>query len=158
MFSKISNIFTGVAVYTGIHHIIKIDMSKYVMSKHVITKINISDLTTIKTITDDTWNKVTNGDYTVDYFYNEKKIGYIRYRIGIGQIGLISLDPEYRNQKIGKLMLDKAIIDIKNNNIKEVWAVTTKDHPFWSNVYNRSFTYREPAHFTIKGNVYFMKL
>ena len=55
-------------------------------------------------------------------------------------------------------MLDKAIIEMKDSGTREVWAVTSKDHPFWSTVYNNSFTWRNPAHPSVTGSGYYMKI
>ena len=54
--------------------------------------------------------------------------------MGTGQIGLFYIDEKYRNNGLGKEILNNVINEMKNNNIKEIWAVTSKDHKFWSNV------------------------
>jgi len=92
-------------------------------------------------------------------YYNKKdvKIGYIRYYITTGQVGLFFIDKDYQNRGLGKQILTKAIEELKLNNCEEVWAVTTLDHSFWTNVYNKSFEYRNPAHPSVGGDGYFMK-
>uniref|UniRef100_A0A6C0HUT3 Uncharacterized protein n=1 Tax=viral metagenome TaxID=1070528 RepID=A0A6C0HUT3_9ZZZZ len=52
----------------------------------------------------------------------------------------------------------KVIKKLKMNNLKGVLAVTTTNHPFWSNVYNKSFTYNDQVHSCITGGGYFMDL
>lgn len=94
----------------------------------------------------------------LEYYNKNEKIGYIRYYINTGQIGSFFIFSEYQNCGLGKQILSKVIKELKNNNCKEVWAVTIKNHPFWSNVYNKSFVYRDPAHFSVTGNGYFIKL
>jgi uncharacterized membrane protein len=48
------------------------------------------------------------------------------------------------------------MIDMKRNGVQEVWAVTIKNHPFWSNVYNSSFQFKYPAHSSVTGSGYSM--
>jgi len=93
-------------------------------------------------------------------YYNNKdaKIGYIRYYITTGQIGLFFIDDEYQNRGLGKQILSKVIKELKTNQCEEVWAVSTNDHTFWSNVYNKSFAHRNPAHPSVTGPGYIMKL
>ena len=96
------------------------------------------------------------GGIMLEYYDKDVKIGYIRYYITTGQIGLFFIDNNYQNRGIGKQILSKVIKELEANNCEEVWAVTIKNHSFWSNVYNKSFTYRDPAHPTIGGSGYFM--
>ena len=93
-------------------------------------------------------------------YYNKKyeKIGYIRYYITTGQIGLFFIDKEYQNRGLGKQILSKVIDELEANHCEEVWVVSTDNHPFWSNVYNKSFTHRKPAHRSVGGSGYYMKL
>ena len=99
------------------------------------------------------------GGIMLEYYDNKDiKIGYIRYYITTGQIGLFFIDKEYQNRGLGKQILSKVIKELETNNCEEVWAVTTNNHTFWSNVYNKSFAHRDPAHPSVGGNGYFMKL
>ena len=93
-------------------------------------------------------------------YYNKKdvRIGYIRYYITTGQIGLFFIDEEYQNRGLGKQILSKVIKEMKANDCDEVWAVTTDNHPFWSNVYHKSFIPGKPAHPSVTGSGYFMRL
>lgn len=93
-----------------------------------------------------------------EYYYNNEKIGHIRYYFITGQIGSFFINEEFQNRGLGKQILSKVIKELEHKNCKEAWAVTSNNHPFWSNVYNKSFTYRDPAHTTVTGNGYFMKL
>lgn len=102
-------------------------------------------------------NKKTDA-ILLEYYDKNEKIGYIRFYFTTGQIGSFFIDAEYQNRGLGKQILSKVIKELKVNNCKEVWAVTSTDHPFWSNVYNNSFTYRDPAHPSVSGNGYFMKI
>lgn len=104
------------------------------------------------------WVKNKPGGVLLEYYDKDIRIGYIRYYITTGQIGLFFIENEYQHRGLGKQILSKAIEDMKTNNCEEVWAVTSTNHPFWSNVYNKSFVYRNPAHPTVGGNGYFMKL
>ena len=99
------------------------------------------------------------GGIFLEYYDNKNiRIGYIRYYITTGQIGLFFINDEYQRRGLGKQILSKVIEDLKTNNCDEVWAVTSTNHPFWSNVYNKSFVYRNPAHPSVGGDGYFMKL
>ena len=97
-----------------------------------------------------------------DIFVNNNnqdvKFGYIRYYITTGQIGLFFIDKEYQNRGLGKQILSKLIEELETNKCEEVWAVSTDNHTFWSNVYNKSFTHRVPAHPSVTGSGYFMKI
>lgn len=99
------------------------------------------------------------GGIWLEYYNNKNaKIGYIRYYITTGQIGLFFIDDEYQNRGLGKQILSKVIQEMKTTQCEEVWAVTTTNHSFWSNVYNKSFEYRNPAHPTVGGDGYVMKI
>jgi GNAT superfamily N-acetyltransferase len=93
-------------------------------------------------------------------YYNKKdvKIGYIRYYVTTGQIGMFFIDKEYQNRGLGKQILSKVICELKENFCDEVWVVTTDNHPFWSNVFSKSFTPGNPAHPIVTGSGYFMRL
>ena len=99
------------------------------------------------------------GGIMLEYYNNQDvKIGYIRYYITTGQIGLFFIDKEYQNRGLGKQILSKLIEELETNKCEEVWAVSTDNHTFWSNVYNKSFTHRVPAHPSVTGSGYFMKI
>lgn len=111
------------------------------------------------TIEKDTWNNVQNGQITKDFYYSSEHIGYIRYRRETGQIGIfVIFDDCYRNVGLGKQILNNAIEDLRNNNQSSVWAVTTKNHPFWANVYNNKFIYKERVHYSVTGSGYLMNI
>lgn len=110
-----------------------------------------------KIIRDDTWNNIPQSECNIKFYYNEKNIGYIQYRLGTGQIGLFYIDEKYRNNGLGKEILNNVIGEMKNNNIKEIWAVTSEKHNFWSNVYNKKFKYfDENIHSSVTGGGYKM--
>lgn len=98
------------------------------------------------------------GGVLLEYYDKDVRIGYIRYYITTGQIGLFFIEDNYQDRGLGKQILSKVIEELKTCHCEEVWAVTSKNHPFWSNVYNNSFEYRDPAHPTVRGDGYFMKL
>ena len=131
------------------------------------------------------------GGVFLEYYNNKNvRIGYIRYYITTGQIGLFFIEDNYQHRGLGTQILSKVIEELKKNHCEEVWAVTSEQHPFWSegckpshrdrrspnttkseertrngalggfwcNVYNKSFVYRHPAHPTVSGDGYFMKL
>ena len=122
-------------------------------------KLNLADYKEVISIKDDRWNDIQNGDVTRKYYNAEdKEIGYMNYRVKVGQVGIFVIEENYRDKGLGKQILNLTMIDMKNHGAEEIWAVTTKDHTFWSNVYNKSFTWRDPAHPSVGGGGYFMKL
>jgi GNAT superfamily N-acetyltransferase len=124
--------------------------------------LNILDFVQHKIVRNDGWNNIPNGDILIE-FYNKdsnEKIGYVSYRVKVGQIGLFFIDREYQNRGLGKQILTQVIEDMKAQNTTEVWAVTSKDHPFWSNVFNKSFSFYdfEKLHPSVTGHGYKMKI
>lgn len=99
-----------------------------------------------------------SGGVMLEYYDKECKIGYIRYYVNTGQIGLFFIQKEYQNRGLGKQILSKVINELQENNCEEIWAVSSNNHVFWSNVYNKSFSYRDPAHSSVGGDGYFMDL
>ena len=54
--------------------------------------------------------------------------------------------------------IEDAIHEIKHQGTNEIWCVTIKNHPFWVKAFNGAFTYRSPAHPSVTGSGYFMKI
>jgi len=140
-------------------------------------KISLHEFKEISFAFDDTWNKIPKSDIWKCYFkknfnFNEinlnittqtefeniceKSIGYINYRTGTGQIGYFFINENYRNKSLGKQILLNAILDMKNNKI--VWTIASHNHPFWSNVFNKSFKYSERPHMSVTGSGYLLHL
>jgi hypothetical protein len=126
-------------------------------NKKTKVNINFNDLTLKKIIKDDTWNKVKNGEIFLEYYYYDKQICHINYRLN-GQIGLFYIEEDFRNVGIGKKILDNVIIDMQQHKIPYVWAITTQNHPFWHNVYKNGFTFSERPHFSVTGHGYKMNI
>lgn len=78
---------------------------------------------------------------------NRERIAYISYYTDNGQIALFSIREDYQSRGLGKQILFKVQTDLIDNNCKEMWVVTHKDHPFWANAL---FTYRDPAHPSVR--------
>lgn len=155
-------------------------MSKPLHLSKVLSPLTLSNFHEVRFVEKDIWNGHENGEICLSYYTDKSKvpeprtqvldehrrydnvkyngIGYIQYRKNVGQVGLIRLDDEFRGRTLGKQMLDKAIAEMRESGATEVWAVTSKNHPFWSNVYNQSFTWRNPAHSSVTGHGYYMKL
>ena len=128
-----------------------------------VLPLNIKNFIQVKSIKDDYWNKISNSDIMIDFYdklNNDKHVGYISYRAGVGQIGLFFLEKSYQNRGLGKQILLQVIDDIKKHNATEIWAVTRQDHPFWSNVFNKSFKWYESTqlHPSVTGSGYKMKI
>jgi len=98
------------------------------------------------------------GGIMKEYYDNDNRVGYIRYYITTGQIGLFFIEKPYRNRGLGKQILSKVINELQENNCDECWVVASNRHEFWSNVFNKSFTYRDPAHPSITGDGYYLHI
>jgi len=141
--------------------------SQYLFSLTLFSKpkplpLVLSDFVQHKIIRYDGWNNIPNADILIE-FYNKdsnEKIGYVSYRVKVGQIGLFFIDREYQNRGLGKQILTQVIEDMKAHNTTEVWAVTSKGHPFWSNVFNKSFSFYDfkKLHPSVTGFGYKMKI
>jgi GNAT superfamily N-acetyltransferase len=86
-----------------------------------------------------------------------KSIAYVSYKLETGQIGLIYVKPKYQNAGIGKQIVLKVIND-PYINFKPVFTITAKNHPFWSNVFNKSFEYSKRPHMSLTGDGYVLNL
>jgi GNAT superfamily N-acetyltransferase len=121
--------------------------------------LKIDDYSEVITITNDTWNRIPDGCILREYYDSDNnKIGYIRYKVKVGQVGLFFINEEYRNRGLGKQILNRTMDHMRQSGATGVWAVTTRDHEFWSNVYNKSFKWRDPAHPSVTGDGYYMWL
>ena len=125
--------------------------------------LNISDFKQIKVMSDDHWNKIPASNFRIDFYdklNNDKHAGYISYRAGVGQVGIFILEKEYQNRGLGKQILTQTINHMKEFNQTDIWAITIDNHPFWSNVYNKSFKWYEmrQVHPSVTGSGYKMKI
>ena len=108
-----------------------------------INKINVNSITTRDKV-----NKIAH-----------KSIGYISYRPNTGQIGLFFIDKKYRQLSLGTQILFNIIKELTNNNKQtQIWAVTTISHPFWSNVFDKSFEFATRPHESVLGSGYLLNL
>jgi len=98
------------------------------------------------------------GTKIIDIYSEEKSIGLVQYNNKTGEIGILLIHESFRNMGLGKFILKNIIDEMKLHGIKEVWAVSNKKHDFWSNVNNKSFSFRSPAHHTTIHNGFYMKL
>jgi hypothetical protein len=163
IFNFLSNLM--LSYRTNVKSVCNVDFGRFFGTSCSKTPLFINDFKEMKYIPPaypDNWVdwavKNKPGGVLLEYYDKDTRIGYIRYYITTGQIGLFFIDNEYQHRGLGKQILSKVIEDLKTNNCDEVWAVTSTNHSFWSNVYNKSFEYRDPAHPTVGGNGYFMKL
>jgi GNAT superfamily N-acetyltransferase len=99
------------------------------------------------------------GSYKKYYYHDGKEIGHIYYNILNGYIGLFWLKESYRNRGLGKQILTETILEMKKNDVKEIWMSTSKNHFFWSNVWDKRFKYRESIHEKINNSCgYYLNL
>ena len=132
--------------------------------------LKLSTFKEIRLVRDDCWNKVKGGEVSLCYFTGEsdmkaldltnvdsvqsKSIAYINFRLHTEQVGLFFIDSKYQNRTLGKQILLKTIYEMHQNNVPAVWAITTPDHPFWSNVFNKKFKYSSKPHPSVSGDGY----
>ena len=150
-------------------------------------QIDITKLYEVKMIRYDSWNdKISNGKgkYIARLYFTEpidisryklddptsndhnqihelaaKSIGYITYKLISGQIGLFYINRDkYKNRKLGKQILSKVILDMKEEGRDNIFAVTSKDNKFWSNVFDGSFQWKDRPSNTVTGSGYYMKI
>jgi GNAT superfamily N-acetyltransferase len=95
----------------------------------------------------------------VEYYENNDKIGYIYYNLQNGSINIFYINEKYRNQGLGKQILNKVINEMKDYNIDILWVTNaSKYNEFWKNVNNKSFTYKFPIGVEPHLSGYYMKL
>lgn len=99
-----------------------------------------------------------SGEIVVNYYDNNENIGLTQYNIHTGEIGMIIINRVYRDKSLGKQIVTNIIEDMKINKLKEVWVKAPHNHIFWSNVFNKSFTFRTPINSEKGTRGYFMKL
>jgi hypothetical protein len=88
-----------------------------------------------KTILDDKWNKIIQGEILYNLIINKKNVGHMKLRLYTGQISSIGIDKIYRNSGYGILMLKYGINDRYSLYKKtDLFAVTIKEHPFWRKI------------------------
>lgn len=104
--------------------------------------------------------KVIKSDHIILTIYTKANaVGNISYIRNTGQIRLFTLDEEYKKKGIDIQLLQIAIDDLKSNNISIVWTITEYEHPFWSNVFNKSFKWSDdPPHSSVAYGGYVMSI
>lgn len=148
-------------------------------------QLKLSDFQEFRFIIDDTHNDVPNGKIWLCYFdkvaqfeeiiqitnMNEnliknrddiekiahKSIGYVSYKIMTGQIELFFIKKEYQNSGLGKQILTNVIDELLIYN-NDIWAITSQNHPFWSNVYEESFQFTNIPHNSVTKSGYLLNL
>lgn len=108
----------------------------------------LSDFKEIRSITD---RQCTRLEYKNK---KDEHVGFIDYKPKIGQIGMFIIQDKYRNKGLGKQILTKPMNEMRQYDVKEVWASTLGEHPFWANVFNKTFEYRvmvQPAYVKCDG-------
>lgn len=149
-------------------------------------QLKLENFKEFRFVIDDTYNKVPNGNIWLCYFDKNKQvdiitqinnmdknlirkrddveelahksIGYVSYKNKTGQIGLFFINKDYQNLGLGKQILIKLINEQINNDNNKIWAITTKDHPFWSNVFEQSFEFASRPHNSVTGSGYLLNL
>ena len=126
-------------------------------TRHIL----LQDYTLIQNINYDYWTQQVF--YCINIYDNQNndvKAGYISYIAKTGQIALFFISSDYRNRGLGKQVLLFALNDMKTFTPSHIWAITYINHPFWSNVFNKSFKYYEmkQLHPSVTGSGYKMQI
>jgi hypothetical protein len=111
-------------------------------------------------IYDDTHNNVPGGEREVflSDWTTKDEVAHIRYRPAIGQIGMLWIDQsKYAGCGIGTQLLMLAMSDMQARRTREVWAVASADHPYWT-CRLRGFRPRDPAHPSVGASGFFRPL
>jgi hypothetical protein len=146
MFAKVLSVFSGKKVSPS--------------------KLILADFHEHRETYEDIWNRIPNGQVELKYYETDKKyVSTVSYRLHSGQICTLAVhNIKFRNRDLKTQMLIKAIDEIKNHNlinsdVKEIWAVTSSSEDvFWSNVFNKAFKARSPAHPSVTGSGYYMEI
>jgi GNAT superfamily N-acetyltransferase len=122
----------------------------------------LSDFKETKTIEDDPWGPIYE-NHKLEYFNDQgESIGYNAYSPKMGQIGIFVLEEEYRNRGLGKQILLKCMDEMRSHDVKEMFLVSTPDHPVWLNIFNNALTSRDPAqldpNIRVTGGGFYLKL
>ena len=100
----------------------------------------------------------TPGIKVIDIYNDDESIGLVQYNNMTGEIGMMIIHETFRNMGLGKYILKNIIDEMKQNEIKEIWGISNKKQIFWSNVNNKSFSYRFPVHPTTIHGGFYMRL
>ena len=114
----------------------------------------------IKVYYDTQYNRV---DGLVRIKYHNKidnmTIASIYYRPFIGQVLSFRMEEEYNVPELIEEILRVVIEDIRaKSTTKNIWIVATENHIFWSNVFNKGFSFKESVHVTCPKPGYFMEI
>ena len=120
---------------------------------YIIVSVKDNMFTEDKYITD-------NINLNYDNQNNDVKAGYISYVAKTGQIALFFINSDYRNRGLGKQVLLFALNDMKTFTPSHIWAITYINHPFWSNVFDKSFQWyhKDQLHPSVSSPGYKMKI
>lgn len=125
------------------------------------TPLYLNNFIQLKTINDDNWNYIPNGEVHIEFYdklNNNRYAGFINYRVYVGQIGVFVLNDEYRNRGLGKQILTQTIKDMKEHKCTHIWAVTSRGHDFWSNVFGGKLKWADKLHPSVSGDGYIMAI
>jgi len=110
------------------------------------------------TVTDDTWNKVPNGQVLWEYVDGTKPVAHIDFRVATGQIGYMWVAEKYRaGEGTGMDLRTQMLSDaasLMDPSVRDVWEFTTRDNQFWRNVAGKRAVYQGPVHPTVTGSGY----
>ena len=113
-------------------------------------------LKSTKTIMNDNWNNIKNGQTHVSLSIMGNEIAYISYRQHVGQIGQIYVQPLFRRKGIAKSLVETAIIDMHEIGTPKFWAVTDIGHPFWkyARFCGKHMYWKDPVHKSVSSGGY----
>ncbi len=97
----------------------------------------------------DHWNKIENGQISLNLYNYDEHVGFVTFRILSGQVCLIDVNEKYRRRGFATHMLKKVEQYIISN---KIFAICSKDHYFWS--VQKNYFYEERPHQSITSSGY----
>ena len=96
----------------------------------------------------DHYNKITNGQISLNLYSNDKQIGFVTFRVS-GQVCLIDVNEKYRRRGFATHMLKEVEKHLVSN---KIFAICSKHHYFWS--VQKNYFYDEQPHKSITSSGY----
>ena len=126
-------------------------------TKIINTQLNHKSDSRIKDIEDSGKGRKLNYTNYTNYTINTQSIALIRYLPYSGEVLLLFItDPAYAGLGLGTQLLHIAMKEMLQKHTKEVWAVTTDNHGYWSRL--PGFKPRSPVHPSVTNNGYYKRL
>ena len=135
-----------------VQHPTKTD-GKYVYKFYFETPVDLGDIEVNNPTVSNFYDRHKVGELTLN------SVGYITYRLVTGQICIFHINkPGYKHRGLGKQILTRVITDMKNEGKTSIFTITSNNHLFWSNVFNKSFEWKSRPDLSVTGSGYYLDL